>query len=201
MWFILDHRPDAGARHRSACAFTLLYFRRASLAGSAGALIADSVRPHRRSLGRGVSASSVRWRVGMRQRGMSVLRSDIGMLLILNLVLTFAIPRHRHRRPQSAALNRRRHLWRRPAGPAPGERRWWEPRGACAGHGGGGGRLVLGGLELAASGLRRRSPPPVGRCRGRSELHRAGRRHHQAGQGDQHPVVVHAPTRPSSRKA
>ena len=29
---------------------------------------------------------------GLRQRGVAVLRSDIGMLLILNLVLTFAIP-------------------------------------------------------------------------------------------------------------
>ena len=70
--------------------FTLLYFA-ALLAGSAGALIAD---PLALTVGASGAAFGLlgAMAVGMRQRGMSVLRSDIGMLLILNLVLTFAIP-------------------------------------------------------------------------------------------------------------
>jgi membrane associated rhomboid family serine protease len=70
--------------------FTLLYFA-ALLAGSAGALIAD---PFALTVGASGAAFGLlgAMAVGMRQRGMSVLRSDIGMLLILNLVLTFAIP-------------------------------------------------------------------------------------------------------------
>ena len=70
--------------------FTLLYFA-ALLAGSAGALIAD---PYALTVGASGAAFGLlgAMAVGMRQRGMSVLRSDIGMLLILNLVLTFAIP-------------------------------------------------------------------------------------------------------------
>ena len=70
--------------------FTLLYFA-ALLAGSAGALIAD---PYALTVGASGAAFGLlgAMAVGMRQRGMSVLRSDIGMLLILNLGLTFAIP-------------------------------------------------------------------------------------------------------------
>jgi membrane associated rhomboid family serine protease len=70
--------------------FTLLYFA-ALLAGSAGALIAD---PFALTVGASGAAFGLLGAmvVGMRQRGMSVLRSDVGMLLILNLVLTFAIP-------------------------------------------------------------------------------------------------------------
>jgi membrane associated rhomboid family serine protease len=70
--------------------FTLLYFA-ALLAGSAGALIAD---PFALTVGASGAAFGLLGAmvVGMRQRGMSVLRSNIGMLLILNLVLTFAIP-------------------------------------------------------------------------------------------------------------
>jgi membrane associated rhomboid family serine protease len=70
--------------------FTLLYFA-ALLAGSAGALVAD---PFALTVGASGAAFGLlgAMAVGMRQRGMSVLRSDIGMLLILNLVLTFAIP-------------------------------------------------------------------------------------------------------------
>jgi membrane associated rhomboid family serine protease len=70
--------------------FTLLYFA-ALLAGSAGALIAD---PLALTVGASGAAFGLlgAMAVGMRQRGMSVLRSDIGMLLILNLGLTFAIP-------------------------------------------------------------------------------------------------------------
>jgi membrane associated rhomboid family serine protease len=70
--------------------FTLLYFA-ALLAGSAGALVAD---PFALTVGASGAAFGLlgAMAVGMRQRGMSVLRSNIGMLLILNLVLTFAIP-------------------------------------------------------------------------------------------------------------
>ena len=70
--------------------FTLLYFA-ALLAGSAGALIAD---PYALTVGASGAAFGLlgAMAVGMRQRGMSVLRSDVGMLLILNLGLTFAIP-------------------------------------------------------------------------------------------------------------
>lgn len=70
--------------------FTLLYFA-ALLAGSAGALIAD---PFALTVGASGAAFGLLGAmvVGMRQRGMSVLRSEVGMLLILNLVLTFAIP-------------------------------------------------------------------------------------------------------------
>jgi membrane associated rhomboid family serine protease len=70
--------------------FTLLYFA-SLLAGSAGALVAD---PFALTVGASGAAFGLlgAMAVGMRQRGMSVLRSDIGMLLILNLVLTFAIP-------------------------------------------------------------------------------------------------------------
>ena len=131
--------------------FTLLYFA-ALLAGSAGALIAD---PFALTVGASGAAFGLLGAmvVGMRQRGMSVLRSNIGMLLILNLVLTFAIPGiaiggH------IGGLDRRRHLRRGPA------------RAQAASGGGGSSwcrcsvmaasvaHRVLGGLELAANGLR-----------------------------------------------
>ena len=70
--------------------FTLLYFA-SLLAGSAGALIAD---PYALTVGASGAAFGLLGAmvVGMRQRGVAVLRSDVGVLLILNLVLTFAIP-------------------------------------------------------------------------------------------------------------
>ena len=89
MWFIwiLGQMLE---RSIGSLRFTLLYFA-ALLAGSAGALIAD---PFALTVGASGAAFGLLGAmvVGMRQRGMSVLRSDVGMLLILNLVLTFAIP-------------------------------------------------------------------------------------------------------------
>ena len=70
--------------------FTLLYFA-ALLAGSAGALIADPLALTVGASGAafGLLGAAV---VGMRQRGVAVMQSQLGVLLILNLVLTFAIP-------------------------------------------------------------------------------------------------------------
>jgi membrane associated rhomboid family serine protease len=70
--------------------FTLLYFA-ALLAGSAGALIADPLALTVGASGAafGLLGAAV---VGMRQRGIAVMQSQLGVLLILNLVLTFAIP-------------------------------------------------------------------------------------------------------------
>jgi membrane associated rhomboid family serine protease len=89
MWFIwiLGQMLE---RSLGSVRFTLLYFA-ALLAGSAGALIVD---PFALTVGASGAAFGLLGAmvVGMRQRGMTVLRSDIGMLLIFNLVLTFAIP-------------------------------------------------------------------------------------------------------------
>jgi membrane associated rhomboid family serine protease len=70
--------------------FTLLYFA-ALLAGSAGALIADPLALTVGASGAafGLLGAAV---VGMRQRGVAVLQSQLGVLLVLNLVITFAIP-------------------------------------------------------------------------------------------------------------
>jgi membrane associated rhomboid family serine protease len=70
--------------------FTLLYFA-ALLAGSAGALIADPLAITVGASGAafGLLGAAV---VGMRQRGVSIMQSQLGVLLVLNLVLTFAIP-------------------------------------------------------------------------------------------------------------
>ncbi len=89
MWFIwiLGQMLE---RSIGSLRFSLLYFA-ALLAGSAGALIAD---PFALTVGASGAAFGLLGAVvvGMRQRGISVLRSEVGMLLILNLVLTFAIP-------------------------------------------------------------------------------------------------------------
>jgi membrane associated rhomboid family serine protease len=89
MWFIwiLGQTLE---RALGSLRFTLLYFA-ALLAGSAGVLIAD---PYALTVGASGAAFGLLGAmvVGMRQRGVAVLRSEIGMLLILNLVLTFAIP-------------------------------------------------------------------------------------------------------------
>jgi membrane associated rhomboid family serine protease len=70
--------------------FTLLYFA-SLLAGSAGALIADPLALTVGASGAafGLLGAAV---VGMRQRGVAIMQSQLGVLLILNLVLTFAIP-------------------------------------------------------------------------------------------------------------
>jgi membrane associated rhomboid family serine protease len=70
--------------------FTLLYFA-ALLAGSAGAMIADPLALTVGASGAafGLLGAAV---VGMRQRGVAVMQSQLGVLLVLNLVLTFAIP-------------------------------------------------------------------------------------------------------------
>jgi membrane associated rhomboid family serine protease len=70
--------------------FSLLYFA-SLLAGSAGALIADPLALTVGASGAafGLLGAAV---VGMRQRGVAIMQSQLGVLLILNLVLTFAIP-------------------------------------------------------------------------------------------------------------
>jgi membrane associated rhomboid family serine protease len=89
MWFIwivgqLLERAIGSLR------FGLIYMA-ALLAGSAGALILD---PNALTAGAsgaafGLLGAAV---IGLRQRGVGILRSDLGMLLVLNLGLTFVIP-------------------------------------------------------------------------------------------------------------
>jgi membrane associated rhomboid family serine protease len=69
--------------------FALVYFA-ALLAGSAGALVAapDALTAGASGAAFGLLGAAI---VGLRQRGVPVLRSDLGMLLVLNLALTFTI--------------------------------------------------------------------------------------------------------------
>ena len=130
----------------------------------------------------------------MRQRGMSVLRSDIGMLLILNLVLTFAIP--------GIAIGG--HIGGLIGGGICGvallaprrERRWWELIVPMLVMVASVAVVVLGGLELAASGLRRRSRGGGAGCSGgRSSSGPRGATTRLASPTSD-PVVVHPPAGP-----